>query len=60
MGELVKLIIYLIMGGLIVWLAQTIVSLFAIPPEAKRIIVVAVGIIVVLWLISVFVPGVLP
>ena len=60
MGELVKLIIYLIMGGLIVWLAQTIVGLFAIPPEAKRIIVVAVGIIVVLWLISVFVPGVLP
>lgn len=51
---LVNLLIYLLVGGLIVYVVYWIIGMLSIPLQAKNIILVVVAIIVLLWLLRVF------
>jgi len=51
---LVRLLIYLVLGGLIVWIVYWIVGMLAIPPQVRTVILVIVAVIVLLWLLATF------
>jgi hypothetical protein len=51
---LVRLIIYLLLGGFIVWVVYWIIGMLTLPQQVKTIILVIVAIAVLLWLLSVF------
>ena len=59
MSELINLLLYLLIGGLIVYAVYWIVGMLTLPAPAKNIILVIVAIAVLLWLVSTFVPGIL-
>jgi len=51
---LVRLIIYLLLGGLIIWIVYWIIGMLAIPQQVKTVILIIVAVIVILWLLSTF------
>ena len=56
---LIQLLLYLLIGGLIVYVVYWIVGMISLPAPAKNIILVVVAIIVLVWLVRIFVPGVI-
>jgi len=54
----VYLLIYILVGGLIVYAAVWLLGLLALPQPVKNIISVIVAVIVLLWLLSAL--GVMP
>ncbi len=55
---LVQLLVYLLVGGLIIYVFFWIVGMLTIPQPIKNVITVIVALIVLLWLLSTL--GVLP
>ena len=51
---LVRLIIYLLLGGLIIWIVYWIIGMLAIPQQVKTVILIVVAVIVILWLLATF------
>jgi len=51
---LVRLIIYLLLGGLIVFIVYWIIGMLALPQQVKTVILIVVAVIVLLWLLSTF------
>jgi hypothetical protein len=51
---LVQLIIYLLLGGVVVYLVYWILGMLTLPQPAKQIILVVLAIIVLLWLLRTF------
>ena len=51
---LVRLIIYLLLGGLIVYIVYWIIGMLALPQPVKTVILIIVAVIVLLWLLSTF------
>ena len=51
---LLRLIIYLVLGGLVVWIVYWIVNMLTLPPQVKTVILIIVAVIVLLWLLSTF------
>jgi len=51
---LVRLLIYLVLGGLIVYLVYWIVGMLTIPQQVKTVILVIVAVVVLLWLLATF------
>lgn len=51
---LVQLLIYLLIGGLIVWVVSYILGMLTLPQPAKQVILVVLAIIVLLWLLRTF------
>jgi uncharacterized membrane-anchored protein len=63
MGELnglLQLLIYLLIGGLIVYAVYWILGMLSLPLQARQIVSAIVAIIVLIWLLATFVPGLLP
>ncbi len=55
---LIELLVYLIVGGLIIYVVFWIVGMLALPQPIKNVITIIVALIVLLWLLSTL--GVLP
>lgn len=51
---LIRLLIYLLIGGAIVYLVYWIVGMLTLPQPVKTVILVIIAIIVLLWLLSTF------
>lgn len=51
---LVRLLIYLLIGGLIVYAVYWIVGMLTLPQPVKTVILIIIAIIVLLWLLSTF------
>jgi hypothetical protein len=52
--SLISLLIYLLIGGLIIWVVSYILGMLTLPQPAKQIILVVLAIIVLLWLLRTF------
>ena len=59
MNTLVQLVIYLLLGGLIIFVVHWIIGMLAIDAALKNVILVVVAVVVILWLLVTFVPGLL-
>jgi len=57
-SNLVYLLLYILIGGLIVYAAVWVLGLLALPQPVKNIIAVIIAIIVLLWLLGTL--GVMP
>ena len=57
MNELLRLIIYLLLGGVIIYLVYWILGMIAIDARLRQVISVVVAVIVIIWLLVTFVPG---
>ncbi len=55
---LVQLLVYLLVGGLIIYVVFWIVGMLTLPQPIKNVITIIVALIVLLWLLSTL--GVLP
>jgi len=51
---LVELIIYLLLGGLVIYLIYWILGMLTLPQPVKTVILIIVALFVVLWLLSTF------
>jgi hypothetical protein len=51
---LLRLVIYLVLGGLVVFLVYWIIGMLAIPQQVKTVILVIVAVVVLLWLLATF------
>jgi hypothetical protein len=51
---LVQLIIYLLLGGVVVYLVYWILGMLSLPQPAKQAILVVVAIVALLWLLRTF------
>jgi len=51
---MVRLIIYLLLGGLVVYLIYWILGMLTLPQPVKTVILIIVAVIVLLWLLSTF------
>jgi len=54
MNDLLHLLIYLLIGGLVVYVVYWIVGMLALPQPVKTVILVIVALVVLLWLLSTF------
>lgn len=52
MHELLTLVIYLLVGGVILYLLQLVLQLWPIPQPIKTVIIVLVALVVILWILS--------
>jgi hypothetical protein len=52
--SLISLLIYLLIGGLIIWVVYYILGMLTLPQPVKQIILVVVAIIALLWLLRTF------
>jgi hypothetical protein len=51
---LISLLIYLLIGGLIIWVVSYILGMLTLPQPAKQVILIVLAIIVLLWLLRTF------
>jgi uncharacterized membrane-anchored protein len=51
---LIELIIYLLLGGVVVYLVYWIIAMLTLPQPVKTAILIVVAVIVLLWLLSTF------
>lgn len=51
---LIALIIYLVLGGLVIYLVYWILGMLTLPQPVKTVILIIVAVIVLLWLLSTF------
>lgn len=51
---LVRLIIYLLLGGLIIYIVYWILGMLTLPQPVKTVILIILAVIVLLWLLSTF------
>jgi hypothetical protein len=51
---LIELIIYLLLGGLLLYIVFWILGMLTLPQQVKTIILIIVAVIVLLWLLSTF------
>ena len=51
---LVRLIIYLLLGGLVIYLVYWILGMLTLPQPVKTVILIVVAVVVLLWLLSTF------
>ena len=57
MNSLLQLLIYLLIGGAIIYVVYWILGMIAIDPRLRQAISVVVAVIVIIWLLVTFVPG---
>lgn len=55
---MVQLIIYLLLGGIIVYIVYWIVGMLTLPPPVKTAICLIIALVVLLWILSTL--GVIP
>jgi hypothetical protein len=51
---LIRLIIYLLLGGLVIYLVYWIIGMLTLPQPVKTVILIIVAVIVLLWLMATF------
>ena len=54
MNDLVQLLLYLLVGGLIVYVVQWVIGLLNLPAVVKNVILLVVAILVIVWLLRTF------
>lgn len=52
MHELLSLIIYLLIGGILLYLLQVVLAMWPIPQPIKTVIIVIVALIILLWILG--------
>jgi hypothetical protein len=51
---LVQLVIYLLLGGVVVYLVYWILGMLSLPQPVKQVILIVVAIVALLWLLRTF------
>ena len=54
MNDLVQLLIYILLGGLLVYAVQWVIGLLNLPAVVKNVILLVVAILVIVWLLRTF------
>lgn len=54
MMDLVDLIIYLLLGGLVIYVVYWILGMLALPEQIKKVVMVVVAVSGLLWLLQTF------
>ena len=57
LSPLLQFVIYLLLGGLVIFLVHWILGMISLPENIKSVILVVIAIGVVIWLLVTFVPG---
>ena len=57
MNSLLQLLIYLLLGGVIVYVVFWILGMIPLDARLRQVITFVVAIIVIIWLLVTFVPG---
>jgi hypothetical protein len=57
---MLELLIYLLLGGLVVYAVYWIVGMIDLPPEVKRTVTLVFAVLVIVWLVYTLKPDVLP
>ena len=57
MNDLLSLIVYLLLAGVLVYIVFWILGMLPIPPQAKNVITMVMALIVLLWLVTRFLPN---
>jgi hypothetical protein len=60
MNSLLQLLIYLLIGGVIVYVVFWILGMLAIDARLRQVITLVVSVAVLIWLLVTFVPGIWP
>ena len=57
MNDLLSLIVYLLLAGVLVYVVFWILGMLPIPPQAKNVITMVMALIVLIWLVTRFLPN---
>ena len=53
MSELLTLLIYLLIGGIVIYVVNLIIGMLSLPPQVKTIVLIIVGLVFLLWILRV-------
>ena len=57
---MLELLLYLVLGGLVIYAVYWILGMIDLPPEVKRTVTVVFAVFVLIWLIWTIAPGLIP
>jgi hypothetical protein len=53
MNELIQLLIYLLIGGIVIYVVNLVIGMLALPAQVKTIVLIIVGLVFLLWILNV-------
>ena len=53
MSELLTLLIYLLIAGVVIYVVNIVVGMLSLPPQVKTIVLIIVGLVFLLWILRV-------
>lgn len=53
MNELLNLIIYLLLAGVLLYVIQLVLGMLALPTQVKTIILIVIGLVILIWILRV-------
>lgn len=56
--DLIRFLLYLVIGGLIIYVVYWIVGMTTLSPQLKNIITLVISIVVIVWLVLSFLPAI--
>ena len=59
-NSMLNLLVYLLLGGLVIYAVYWILGMIDLPPEVKRTVTVVFAVFVLIWLIWTIAPGLIP
>ena len=54
MSELLTLLIYLLIAGVVIYVVNIVVGMLSLPPQVKTIALIIVALIFLVWILRVF------
>jgi hypothetical protein len=53
MNELIQLLIYMLIGGIVIYVVNLVIGMLALPAQVKTIVLIIVGLVFLLWILNV-------
>jgi hypothetical protein len=53
LSELLTLLIYLLIAGVVIYVVNIVVGMLSLPPQVKTIVLIIVGLVFLLWILRV-------
>lgn len=53
MSELLTLLIYLLIAGVVIYVVNIVVGMLSLPPQVKTIVLIIVALVFLLWILRV-------
>lgn len=58
-NDMLRLIIFLVLAGVVIYLVYWILGMVTMPQPVKTAILIVLGLLILLWLLNLFAPGLL-